>query len=182
MTILITLFGRLSIQSDPVVQFYDPVAECSVCGDYGHSQASCHYTKALDMSNMSHEDIVFWSYVHPLDRPQSLREEGDYDEEAGTDSQGSGLFGSVEEMDGSGELREASDHGTEVETGSDMEQGSDADMAEESEPEPDNDMAEESESDANMDEAEEDSSEEEIEADCSVESETDFEEDSDDYL
>ena len=58
-----------------MVQFYDPVVKCSVCGDYGHSKTSCHYTRTMDLSNMSHEDVVFWSFVHPLDRPAALREE-----------------------------------------------------------------------------------------------------------
>ena len=72
---IVLFFCRLSIQSDPVVQFYDPVVICSLCGETGHSKKSCHYSKAADRSNMSYEDVVFWSYIDPRDRPDSLREE-----------------------------------------------------------------------------------------------------------
>ena len=67
-----------------MVQFYDPVVICKVCGDHGHSKVSCLYTKALDTANISPEDAMFWSFVHPADRPESLRgdwsdgEEGDW--------------------------------------------------------------------------------------------------------
>ena len=56
-----------------MVQFYEPVVICKLCGDHGHSKISCPYTKALDEANISEEDAVFWSYVHPEDRPESLR-------------------------------------------------------------------------------------------------------------
>ena len=68
---MIILF-RMNIYSDPVVQLFDPVVVCSVCGEHGHSKRSCCYSKADDLSNMSQEDRVFWSYVHPKDRPESL--------------------------------------------------------------------------------------------------------------
>ena len=68
---MIILF-RMNIYSDPVVQLFDPVVVCSVCGEHGHSKRSCRYSKAEDLSNMSQEDRVFWSYVHPKDRPESL--------------------------------------------------------------------------------------------------------------
>ena len=69
------IIARLCIQSDPVVQFYDPVAVCTVCGETGHTTASCHYSKAEDRSNMSHADMVFWSFVDARDRPDSMIEE-----------------------------------------------------------------------------------------------------------
>ena len=56
-----------------MVQFYEPVVICKLCGDHGHSKISCPYNKALDQANISDEDAVFWSYVHPEDRPESLR-------------------------------------------------------------------------------------------------------------
>ena len=55
-----------------MVQFHEPVVVCKVCGDHGHSKRSCLYTLALDTANISHEDTVFWGYVHPEDRPSSL--------------------------------------------------------------------------------------------------------------
>ena len=69
------IIARLCIQSDPVVQFYDPVAVCTACGETGHTTASCHYSKAEDRSNISHADMVFWSFVDARDRPDSMIEE-----------------------------------------------------------------------------------------------------------
>ena len=66
---------RLNIHSDPVVQLYEPVVICSKCGGHGHSKASCLYMKAMDTSTMSAEDVMFWTFVHPCDRPESLRED-----------------------------------------------------------------------------------------------------------
>ena len=76
----------MNIHSDPVVQSYEPVVVCKLCGDQGHSKLSCTYTKARNLANMSHEDSVFWNYVHPADRPESLgvganEDELDEDEE-----------------------------------------------------------------------------------------------------
>ena len=62
----------MNIHSDPVVQSHEPVVLCKLCGEHGHSKRSCTYTKAMDPANMSHEDSVFWSYVHPANRPESL--------------------------------------------------------------------------------------------------------------
>ena len=56
------------------MQMYDPVVICATCGETGHTTASCHYTRAEYMSDMSYEDEVFWSYIDPRDRPESLRE------------------------------------------------------------------------------------------------------------
>ena len=60
----------MNIHSDPVVQSHEPVVVCKLCGDQGHSKISC--TKSKNLANMSHEDSVFWNYVHPGDRPESL--------------------------------------------------------------------------------------------------------------
>ena len=57
------------------MQMYDPVVICVTCSETGHTTASCHYTKAEYMSDMTYEDEVFWSYVDPRDRPESLRED-----------------------------------------------------------------------------------------------------------
>ena len=54
---------------------YDPVVICTTCGETGHTTASCHYTKAEYKSDLSYEDEIFWSYIDPRDRPESLREE-----------------------------------------------------------------------------------------------------------
>lgn len=131
-----------------MVQFYDPVVKCSVCGDYGHSKISCHYTRTMDLSNMSHEDVVFWSYVHPLDRPAALRE-GDSEVLEGTDTGEvenvardmleeveEGLReDSLEEMsddclvdETDAGSNEESDNDLEDEEGSAMEEGEDADI------------------------------------------------------
>ena len=64
----------MNIFSDPVTQFYDPSVVCSVCGELGHTKRSCRYTRAQDLSNMSHEDRTFWTYIHPRDRPEALVE------------------------------------------------------------------------------------------------------------
>ena len=50
---------------------------CKFCGAQGHTRLSCPYTKAQDLANVSYEDRVFWSYVHPADRPESLGGDGD---------------------------------------------------------------------------------------------------------
>ena len=82
----------MNIHSDPVVQSYEPVVVCKLCGDQGHSKLSCTYTKARNLADMSHEDSVFWNYVHPADRPESLgvganEDELDEDEDIFRDSQ-----------------------------------------------------------------------------------------------
>ena len=97
----------MNIHSDPVVQFHEPVVVCKLCGEHGHSKLSCTYTKALDPVNMSHEDSVFWSYVHPANRPESLGFGADEDElgEASEDS----VEDTSEEEDRSDESLETDD-------------------------------------------------------------------------
>ena len=46
---------------------------CKLCKDQGHTKISCPYTKALDEANLSQEDAAFWNFIHPADRPESLR-------------------------------------------------------------------------------------------------------------
>ena len=62
----------MNIYSDPVIQLCDPPLVCSVCGEHSHTKASCHYARAEDFANLSHEDRVFWSYIDPCDRPEAL--------------------------------------------------------------------------------------------------------------
>ena len=116
---MIILF-RMNIYSDPVVQLFDPVVVCSVCGEHGHSKRSCRYSKAEDLSNMSQEDRVFWSYVHPKDRPESLgggeqQEESMDVNEASDEESGE----SDEEEDESGE---SDDEGSSLAAASDIEE------------------------------------------------------------
>ena len=66
MTDIIT---RLNVRSDPVVQYYEPKVLCKICGHEGHSQIGCEYAEGKVDDNMSLEDILFWSHVHPCDRP-----------------------------------------------------------------------------------------------------------------
>jgi hypothetical protein len=163
-----------------VVQFYDPVVKCSVCGDYGHSKTSCHYTRTMDLSNMSHEDVVFWSFVHPLDRPAALREEdsevlegtpdtgeveyvaGDIleevEEELMEDNMEETSDGCLEDETDAGS-NEESDNEMEDEEGAAMEEGEDADsdgvlegLLDYSEEESETDIGEESESESDTDE------------------------------
>ena len=101
----------MNIYSDPVVQFHDPSVVCSVCGEPGHTKLSCLYSRAEDLANMSHEDRVFWSYIHPSDRPEGLvesdhehhMEECDQEESIGDSDQEESVEESDQEesMDGS---------------------------------------------------------------------------------
>ena len=81
MNVFIIFLFRMNIYSDPVVQLHDPVVVCTVCGEHGHTRRGCHYTKAEDLANMSHEDGVFWTFVHPGDRPEALGESDEEEEE-----------------------------------------------------------------------------------------------------
>ena len=76
----------MNIQSDPVVNFYDPVITCSFCSGKGHSKLSCHFAKAKTTADISYDDIMFWSYVHPDERPECLREMEDEEEDSETSS------------------------------------------------------------------------------------------------
>ena len=68
----------MDIYSDPVIQLCDPPLVCSVCGEHSHTKASCHHVRAEDFANLSHEDIVFWSYIDPCDRPEALNDNDDH--------------------------------------------------------------------------------------------------------
>ena len=68
----------MNIYSDPVIQLCDPPLVCSVCGEHSHTKASCHHVRAEDFANLSHEDIVFWSYIDPCDRPEALNDNDDH--------------------------------------------------------------------------------------------------------
>ena len=112
---------------------------CKVCGDYGHSKASCHYTKAKDLANMSHEDVVFWRYVHPLDRPDSLRQDdslGEEDSEEAYNEESEGVAGLESEESSDQESDEASDQ--ESEEASDQESEEISDQESEESPTEDN--------------------------------------------
>ena len=69
----------MNIYSDPVIQLCDPPLVCSVCGEHSHTKASCHHVRAEEFANLSHEDIVFWSYIDPCDRPEALNDNDDQD-------------------------------------------------------------------------------------------------------
>ena len=60
---------RLTIRSDPVVQFFEPQVFCKICEGFGHSQISCDYSDKNGGGNMKYEDLVFWKYVDPLEQP-----------------------------------------------------------------------------------------------------------------
>ena len=84
------MFGRLNIPSDPVVNFFDPLVTCSFCSGIGHSKLSCTLAKAKTASDLSHDDLVFWSFVHPEDRPECLKEfdfDSEEENESDTDSE-----------------------------------------------------------------------------------------------
>ena len=68
----------MNIYSDPVIQLCDPPLVCSVCGEHSHTKARCHHVRAEDFANLSHEDIVFWSYIDPCDRPEALNDNDDH--------------------------------------------------------------------------------------------------------
>ena len=90
--------NRLNIHSDPVVQLNEPVIICSKCGGHGHSKASCLYTRAMDTSIMSSEDSMFWTFVHPCDRPESLV--GDWScEDMSVDSNSDPAYSDTSEYD-----------------------------------------------------------------------------------
>ena len=55
-----------------MVQFYNPVVICSVCREHGHSKSSCRYSRADNLVSLSQEDIAFWAFIHPRDRPECL--------------------------------------------------------------------------------------------------------------
>ena len=66
------MFYRINIHSDPVVQLHNPVVICTVCKEHGHTRRSCRYNDADNLVGMDQEDIAFWSYIHPRDRPECL--------------------------------------------------------------------------------------------------------------
>ena len=64
---------RQNVCSDPVVQFYEPRINCQVCLAEGHTQISCPYAESKVASDMPYADVVFYSYVHPDNRPDCLK-------------------------------------------------------------------------------------------------------------
>ena len=71
---ILYVFIRLNIPSDPVVSLFDPVVTCKFCKCLGHSKLTCHLAKAEAVQDLSPEDVYFWCYVDPEDRPESLKE------------------------------------------------------------------------------------------------------------
>ena len=57
---LTDILTRMTIRSDPLVQFFEPQVKCKICGGLGHSQISCEYSPRRSGAHMSHEDFVFW--------------------------------------------------------------------------------------------------------------------------
>ena len=63
---------RMTIRSDPLVQYFEPQIVCKICGGSGHSQISCEYSSRRSGENMRYEDFVFWSYVDPSEQPDNF--------------------------------------------------------------------------------------------------------------
>ena len=59
---------RMTIRSDPVVQHFDPVVQCKICGGRGHSHFSCEYSTNRNRE-MIIEEIEFWKYVDQSEQP-----------------------------------------------------------------------------------------------------------------
>ena len=120
---LFAILARLNIPSDPVVNFFDPVITCSFCNGKGHSKLSCHYAKAKTPSDISYDDMVFWSYVHPEDRPQCLK---DFDYEnwdfiSESDTVGESDTESESDTEGESDIDDESDTEVDSDTDSDFE-------------------------------------------------------------
>ena len=58
---LIDILTRLTVRSDPVVQFFEPEVICKICRERGHSQITCQYS--VNKADMTVEDFEFWKCV-----------------------------------------------------------------------------------------------------------------------
>ena len=110
-------FGRVNIPSDPVINFYDPVVSCTFCGGKGHSKLSCRYAKAKTTEDISYDDMIFWSYVHPEDRPECLKDV-EMDESGLSDSESDSESESESDSESDSESLVESDRGSDPESDS----------------------------------------------------------------
>ena len=67
---LTDIITRMTIRSDPVVQYFEPEVVCKVCGARGHTQISCYYSS--NNTTMSCEDLKFWKCVNQNEQPGNV--------------------------------------------------------------------------------------------------------------
>ena len=69
---LTDILTRMTIRSDPMVQYFEPQVKCKICGGLGHSQISCEYSPDRSGAGMRYEDFIFWRYVDPSEQPEGF--------------------------------------------------------------------------------------------------------------
>ena len=62
----------MTIRSDPVVQYFEPLVLCKICGKQGHSQISCDYSLKRSSREMEIEELEFWKLVDESEQPVNV--------------------------------------------------------------------------------------------------------------
>ena len=92
---LTDVFRKVNAKSDPVVRTVKPPITCKHCQQVGHSTRGCKVLAAeRDPKGLSDDDVAFWSYVKPDQRPATVAGDGEnnFDDEEGEESEGEGYF------------------------------------------------------------------------------------------
>ena len=72
---LIDVFRKVNAKSDPVVRSVRPPVSCKHCHQVGHTTRSCKVLSAeKDSQKLSDDDVAFWSFVKPDQRPKTVAE------------------------------------------------------------------------------------------------------------
>ena len=72
---LIDVFRKVNAKSDPVIRTVGPPVSCKHCHQVGHTTRSCKVLSAEKNSQqLSDDDVAFWSFVKPDQRPKTVAE------------------------------------------------------------------------------------------------------------
>ena len=72
---LIDVFRKVNAKSDPVVRSVRPPVSCKHCHQFGHTTRSCKVLSAEKNSQqLTDDDVAFWSFVKPDQRPKTVAE------------------------------------------------------------------------------------------------------------
>ena len=67
------MFRKVNAKSDPVVRTVKPPVSCKHCHQVGHSTRGCKVLAAeRNPQELSEDDVAFWSYVKPDQRPATV--------------------------------------------------------------------------------------------------------------
>ena len=70
---LTDVFRKVNAKSDPVVRTVKPPVTCKHCHQVGHSTRGCKVLAVeRNPQELSEDDVAFWSYVKPDQRPATV--------------------------------------------------------------------------------------------------------------